>query len=185
LELFKLPMNIGKYENEDLIVATGRFGPYLKFGSTNISIPKGENPLEITMERAVELIKMPKLPLNLGKYENEDIVVGAGRFGPYVKFGSVFVSVPKGENPLEITLERAVELIKAKGDADKNKTLMTFEKDDIKVLNGRFGAYISHAGANYKIPKGTDAQTLTLEKCKEIIASQPAAKPKKRFAKKK
>jgi DNA topoisomerase-1 len=185
LELFKLPMNIGKYENEDVIVAVGRFGPYLKFGSTNISIPKGENPLEITMERAIELIKMPKLPVNLGKYENEEIVVAAGRFGPYIKFGSVFVSVPKGENPLLITLERAVELIKAKDDAEKNKTIMTFDSDDIKVLNGRFGAYISHNSTNYKIPKDIDAQTLTLEKCKEIIASQPDAKTKKRFVKKK
>jgi len=185
LELFKLPMNIGKYENEDVIVAVGRFGPYLKFGSTNISIPKGENPLEVTMERAIELIKMPKLPVNLGKYENEEIVVAAGRFGPYIKFGSVFVSVPKGENPLLITLERAVELIKAKDDADKNKTIMTFDSDDIKVLNGRFGAYIAHDGANYKIPKTIDAQTLTLEKCKEIIASQPDAKTKKKFVKKK
>jgi len=168
-----------------VIVAVGRFGPYLKVGGTNISIPKGENPLEMTMERAIELIKMPKLPVNLGKYENEEIIVAAGRFGPYIKFGTVFVSVPKGENPLLITLERAVELIKAKDDAEKNKTIISFENDDIKVLNGRWGAYISHNSANYKIPKDLDPQTLTLEKCKEIIASQPDAKTKKKFRKKK
>ncbi|MDR2684641.1 MAG: type I DNA topoisomerase [Prevotellaceae bacterium] len=185
LELFKLPVNLGKYEGEDVIVAVGRFGAYLKFGTTNISLPKGQNPLEITLESAIELIKMPKLPKNIGKFEGEELVVAVGRFGPYIKFGSTFVSVPKSENPLEITLQRASEIIAAKRNADKSKEIKIFEQDGIKILNGRFGAYITSAGKNYKLSKGTDAQTLTLEQCKEIIASQPD-KPaaKKRFRKK-
>jgi DNA topoisomerase-1 len=185
LELFKLPMNLGKYESEELIVAVGRFGAYLKFGATNISLPKGKNPLEMTLESAIELIKMPRLPKNIGKFEGEDLIAAAGRFGAYLKFGATFVSIPKGENPLELTLQRATEIILAKRDADKNKEIKIFASDDIKVLNGRWGAYIAHAGNNYKIPKSTDAKLLTLEDCKKIIAEQPASEKRKVFRKKK
>jgi DNA topoisomerase-1 len=150
-----------------------------------MSIPKGENLLEITMERAIELIKMPRLPLNLGKYENEDVIVAASRFGTYIKYGKLFVSVPKGENPMQIKLQRAIELIQNKIKTEKNKIVMEFEGEDIKIMNGRFGAYISHADSNYKIAKNIDVHTLTLNKCKEIIAAQPPSVKKEKKSSKK
>lgn len=180
LELFKLPLHLGSYQGKELIVATGRFGAYLKFGDTNISLPKGENPLEMTFEKAVELVEKPRLPITVGKHENEDVIVAAGRFGAYIKFGAINVSIPRGENPFEITLERAVELIKNKteGKTATNTEIKVFENEDIRVLNGRYGAYISHAKKNYKIPKDLVPEQITLEQAKEIVSGEPAAKRK-------
>jgi DNA topoisomerase-1 len=176
LELFKLPMNIGKYKDEDVIVATGRFGAYIKYGTTNISLPKNENPLEMTMQKAVELINQPRLPITLGKHEGESVIAASGRFGPYIKCGNTNASIPRGENPHQITLERDLELIKNKNEGKKNNEIKAFEKEDIKVLDGRFGAYITHGGKNYKIPKDVEPQSLTLEQCLEILEGEPAGK---------
>ena len=176
LELFKLPLNLGSYEGKDVIVASGRFGAYLKFGDTNISLPKGENPLDMTYDKAVELIRQPRLPITLGSYEGEDVIVAAGRFGAYIKFGTINASVPKGENPLEIKLERAIELIRNKkeGKASSNTAIRVFEDEDIRILNGRYGAYINHAKKNYKIPKDIIPADITLEQAKEIVAGKPS-----------
>ncbi len=180
LELFKLPLHLGFHQGKELIVTTGRFGAYLKFGDTNISLPKGENPLEMTFEKAVELVEKPRLPITVGKHENEDVIVAAGRFGAYIKFGTTNVSIPKGENPFEITLDRAVELIKNKteGKTATNTEIKVFENEDIRVLNGRYGAYISHAKKNYKIPQNIVPEQITLEQAKEIVSGEPAAKRK-------
>ncbi len=180
LELFKLPLHLGLHQGKELVVTTGRFGAYLKFGDTNISLPKGENPLEMTFEKAVELVEKPRLPITVGKHENEDVIVAAGRFGAYIKFGTTNVSIPKGENPFEITLERAVELIKNKteGKTASNTEIKVFENEDIRVLNGRYGAYISHAKKNYKIPQDIVPEQITLEQAKEIVSGKPAAKRK-------
>lgn len=180
LELFKLPLHLGLHQGKELVVTTGRFGAYLKFGDTNISLPKGENPLEMTFEKAVELVEKPRLPITVGKHENEDVIVAAGRFGAYIKFGTTNVSIPKGENPFEITLERAVELIKNKteGKTASNTEIKAFENEDIRVLNGRYGAYISHAKKNYKIPQDIVPEQITLEQAKEIVSGEPAAKRK-------
>lgn len=181
LELFKLPLNLGSYEGKDVIVASGRFGAYLKFGDTNISLPKGENPLDMTYDKAVELIRQPRLPITLGSYEGEDVIVAAGRFGAYIKFGTINASIPKGENPLEIKLERAIELIRNKkeGKASSNTAIKVFEGEDIRILNGRYGAYISHAKKNYKIPKDIIPADITLEQAKEIVAGKPSERRRK------
>ena len=179
LELFKLPMNLGTYEGKELIVATGRYGAYLKFGDTNISLPKGENPLAMTLEHAIELIRKPRLPINVGKYEGEDIIIAAGRFGAYIKCGSVNASIPRGEDPFGIATDRAIELIKSKKEgkaATANTAIKTFEAEGIRVLNGRYGAYISYEKKNYKIPKDIVPQDITLEQAKEIVSGEPAAK---------
>jgi DNA topoisomerase-1 len=183
LELFKLPINIGKYEDKDVIVATGRFGAYIKYGAINISIPKNQNPLEITLETAIELIKQPRLPINLGKHKGEEVIAMLGRFGPYIKYGNINVSIPRGENPHKITLEMALELLKNKNDSQKNNEIKVFEEANIKVMNGRFGAYITHEGKNYKIPKNTEAQLLTLEQCLEIVKGEGAAKKGRKMKK--
>ncbi|MDR3328007.1 MAG: type I DNA topoisomerase [Prevotellaceae bacterium] len=184
LELFKFPMNIGKYKGEDVIVATGRFGPYMKYGKTNLSMPKGENILKMNLERAIELLKQPRLPLSLGMHENDELIVAAGRFGAYIKYGKTNVSIPKGEDPYSLTKERAVELLKNKDNNAKNNEIKVFENENIKVLNGRYGAYISHAGKNYKIPKDLVAEALSVEQCQEIIKNQVKTKTVKKVVKK-
>jgi DNA topoisomerase-1 len=97
-----------------------------------------------------------------------------GRFGPYIRHGKVFVSLKKDDSPYTVELDRAIELIEEKRKKEREKVIRIFEKEDIQVLNGRFGPYLAHAGANYRIPKGTDPAALTMEECKKIIAAQQA-----------
>lgn len=163
---------------EPVLVKVGRFGPVAQIGIASddkkprfASLRTGQSIETITLEEALKLFS---LPVDLGEYDGEKVSVGVGRFGPYVHHGKTYISIPKGEDPLSVTHERAVELIEAKREADKNKVIMTFEAEDIAVLNGRFGPYISHAGNNYKIPKTKAAAELTLEECKAIIADDSA-----------
>ena len=129
-----------------------------------------------------EVLKLFEFPRNLGEYEGKAVQVGIGRFGPYVKHASKYVSIPKTDSPSEINLERAIELIEAKRKADSEKVIKTFnEEPELQVLNGRFGPYIAFNGANYKIPKTTDPKALTLEDCRTIVESQATtvkAKPR-------
>jgi len=128
-------------------------------------------------------LKLFELPRPVGEYEGEEVVAAVGRFGPYVRHGKAFVSLKKDDNPYTVTIERAIELIEEKRKKESEKFIKTFEKEDIQVLNGRFGPYIAHAGANFRIPKGKDPAALSLDDCRTIIAAQSkdkdtAAKPK-------
>ena len=165
-------------------VKIGRFGPLVQLGSTDsdekpqfASLLKDQSVNSITLEEALELFKIPR---NLGKFEDAEVTVAVGRFGPYIRHAGKFVSIPAGVEPLEITLDEACQLIIKKREEDNNKIIIKFDEEpDLLVLNGRFGPYISYNKANYKIAKGTDAATLTLEQCREIIAKQDAAPAKK------
>lgn len=150
-----------------------RFGVVAQLGSSDsdekprfADLQPGQSIFTITLDEALELFKLPR---NIGQFEGEDLIVADGRFGPYIKHGKAFYSVPKTDNPLTLNLERALEIIETKREADKNKVIHTF--GDIQVLNGRYGAYIHTVSdkKNYKLPKGTDAATLTEEECKAII----------------
>jgi len=156
-------------------VRIGRFGPLAQLGNNDdekkqfASLQKGQLIETITLEEALKLFELPR---PVGSYEDKEIVAAIGRFGPYVRFGSEFVSLKKEDNPYTVTLERAIELIEEKRKKEREKHIKTFEKEDIQVLNGRFGPYIAHAGNNYKIPKGSEPKELTLEECLAIIDSQ-------------
>ena len=159
-----------------VFVKIGRFGPVAQIGTASdeekpkfASLRTGQSMESLTLEEALDLFK---LPIDFGEYEGEALSVGVGKFGPYIRHGKAYVSVPKDEDPLTVTRERAIELIAEKRQADKNREIKKFEAEDILVLNGRFGAYITHAGENYKLPKGTVAEELTLEQCQAIIADE-------------
>lgn len=162
-------------------VKIGRFGPMVQLGANDdeekpqfATLMKGISMEEMTLEQALKHFELPR---TVGEYEGETLTVAVGRFGPYVKFGKMFVSLPKGANPMEITLDEAIELIEAKKKQEAEKFIKTFEEEpELEVLNGRFGPYIAFKGSNYKIPKGTDPKALTLEECKTIIENQPAKK---------
>ena len=114
-----------------------------------------------------------KLPRVLGEYEGATVSVAIGRFGPYVRIDNQFVSLPKTENPLQVSLETAISLIEKKREEDRKKELKSFDEDpDLKVLNGRYGPYISYKKQNYKIPKKQDPMALTREDCLALIASE-------------
>jgi DNA topoisomerase I len=169
---------------KNVYVKLGRFGAYVQLGE-NPDDNGGEKPKfaalrpgqfieNVTLEDALELMKMPR---DLGTFEDAQVVANIGRFGPYVLHNKKFVSIPKGEDPYSITPDRAVELIKAKREADANKTIKLFaENPDIQILNGRFGPYIKAGKKNVKIPKGKTPAELTLEECVTLAANAPEKK---------
>ena len=171
-----------------MIVRLGKFGPLVQKGTNDdpdkqfASLQKGQLIESITLEEAIKLFELPR---TVGELDGKKIVAAIGRFGPYLKYNSKFVSLGKGYDPRTIDEQTAIALIEEHARKEAEKFIAHFEAEDIQVLNGRFGAYIKHAGENYKIPKGTDAKTLDAAACLEIIAktkpsgSKTASKRKK------
>ena len=124
----------------------------------------------ITLEEALDAFKLPR---TLGDYDGHTVTVGVGRCGPYVRYDKLFVSIPKGTDPMEISLDEAVELIKNKIEAQEKKFIKVFDADpDMQVLNGRYGPYISYQKKNYKIPENVEPADLSLEACFKVIELQ-------------
>jgi len=178
-----------------VIARMGRYGPMIQIGEPDdpekkfASLPAGKTIETITLEEALQAFALPR---SLGKREGEEVLASTGRFGPYVKYKSLFVSIKRdsGLDPFSITLEEAIPMIQEKMEAEKNKYINEFdyEKEKIQVLNGPYGPYIKYAKKNYKIPKGwKDASDLTLEDCLALIGlkkDSTKASPKKAPAKK-
>ena len=176
-------------------VKIGRFGPVAQMGGTATGekprfaqLNAGQKLETITLEEALELFQLPK---KLGMYEGEPIIIGAGKYGPYVSHKGSYVSVPKGTDPMDLTFEQAVIMMHRKHQEEAERHLKSFEEDpELEVLNGRYGPYISYKGNNFRLPKNMHekANDLTYEACMEIINEQnekPAVKaPRRRFARK-
>jgi len=174
-------MGIDQKTGKNIYVKLGKYGPIAQIGETNDEIKprfaglnENQSLKTISLEEVIKLFDYPKF---IGKYNNFELNVAVGRFGPYIKMDKSFFSIPKSDDPSNITLDRAIELITAKQEADKNKLIQEFsEEEGIKVLNGRFGPYISFEKNNYKIDKTKDPKTLTLEDCKLIIGKSATKK---------
>jgi len=175
---------------ENLSVRIGRYGPMVQLGDSDsenkprfASLKKGQSIDTITLDEALELFKLPR---SLGDYEDSDVIVSTGRFGPYVRHNSAFYSLSKTDDPMTIVLEKAIELIMEKRKKETEKTIREFsENADMKILNGRYGAYISYKKRNYKIPKSKDPKELTLEDCLSIVKETEPSKPGRTSRKKK
>ncbi|WKZ66223.1 MAG: type I DNA topoisomerase [Flavobacteriales bacterium] len=179
MNLFKLPRTLGERDGEVCSVGIGRFGPYVRLGSTYASLTPDDDPLEITLQRAIELIDLKKAASatrDLGEYKGEMIVQGRGRFGPFVKFGKTYANIPKGEEPSTVTLERGIELIEAKLAGARQNILKEFEGSAIQVLAGRYGPYITDGGKNANVPKDKQPEELTLEEATALLAAAPEKK---------
>lgn len=167
----------------------GRFGPMIMLGKDEdgekpvyASLKKDQSIQTITLEEALELFKLPR---NLGDFNGELVKANTGRFGPYVQIGKVFVSIPKDEDPMSITFERALELYEAKKSADASKVLKVFpEREDVQILDGKWGAYLKIGKNNYKLPKDSDISTLELSQCLTLAEEQDKVPKKKPFKKK-
>ncbi len=163
----------------------GRYGAIVQIGESKdeekpkfAGLNKGQSIDTVTMEEAMEMFKLPR---TVGEYEEVEMTVAIGRFGPYVRHDSKFYSLAKTDDPMTITSERAIELIVDKRQKDKEKTIKLFDEDkDVQVLNGRYGAYIKKGRKNYRIPKGTDPKGLSLDDCNKIIEATDKKKPGKK-----
>ncbi len=169
-------------------VKIGRFGPVVQIGTAEeeekpifASLMEGQTLSNITLEQALKLFALPR---TLGTFEEKEIVIGVGKFGPYIRHDGKFTSLPKEYKPLEVTLEEAIQLIEAKRSEEQSRILKIFaEEPELQIINGRYGAYIAYKKSNYKLPKGAVAEDLTIEDCKNIIAEQ-GDKPAKKTTKK-
>ena len=158
-------------------VKIGRYGPIIQIGSADdeekprfAQLAKGLTIETITLDEALDAFKLPR---TLGEFEEKTVSVGVGRFGPYVRHNNAFVSIPKGTDPMTLSLEEAVELIQAKREAAENKILKTFEEEPgLQILNGRYGPYIAYEKKNYKIPENIDPKDLNLQACFKVIELQ-------------
>ena len=170
-----------------VFVKIGRFGPVAQIGSAEdkdkplfAQLPSNLSIETITLEEALELFKLPR---ELGEFEGTRVSVGTGRFGPYVQHNRKYVSIPKGEDPMTITLDRAIELIQEKRETEQKRHLKSFAEDEkLELLNGKYGPYIAYDGKNYRLPKNKmeNVEALTYEECMTIIKEAPEPKTARR-----
>ncbi|MDL2308678.1 type I DNA topoisomerase [Bacteroidales bacterium OttesenSCG-928-C03] len=191
LDLFKLPRTLEEYNAIPVSIGLGRFGPYVKYGDKFVSIPKGEDPMDVTFERAVELIQQKEKldkerePRVLGNYNDKEIAVAVGRYGPYIKYDGNNITLDKGTDISQMTLESAIDyLINAK---NKNVLAAYSEDENLKVMNGRYGAYLTNGTDNFRLPKGIIPENITYAEALEITknTTPTAKKTARKTAKKK
>jgi DNA topoisomerase-1 len=182
-------LGIDPESRKPVFVKIGRYGPVVQIGQANpedkkdkpkfASLLKGQSIETITLEEALELFNLPR---TVGEYENKNITAGIGRFGPFIRYDNVFISIPKGFDPLSITIEESIKLIEDKKKKELEKNIKSFaEEPGMEILNGRYGPYISFEKKNYRIPKSTDPKELSLEDCRKIIAETADKPAKKKF----
>ena len=179
-------LGIDPATGKPVFVKIGRFGPVVQIGTADdedkprfSQLPSDKSMETITLNEALELFKLPR---TVGQFEGTDVVIGAGRFGPYVLHNKKYVSLPKDENPMTITLDAAINLIQKKRLQEAQRHLKAFEEDaNMEVMNGRYGPYIAYNGKNYRMPKALHekASELTYEQCMDIVNNAPEPKRKK------
>ena len=194
LELFKLPLTLGEYEGQEVSVNVGRFGPYIKLGEQFISIPKGEEPLDLDIDRAIQLIEeKKKVDAPIAEYQGKSVTKGKGRFGPFLKWGDLYINVPRAYNFENLSQSDIDELISRKQDKEANRYIQQWSVEKISIENGRWGPFIRFGKKMLKLgrrPNGEkytaeELSTLPLEDVKNMIEEQvPGAFTKKVAAKK-
>ncbi|MEL6924034.1 MAG: DNA topoisomerase, partial [Bacteroidota bacterium] len=196
MELFKLPKTLGQYNGLDVTVAVGRYGPYVKYDEMFVSIPRGSDPLEVTLEEAkVWIDEKKKADAPVGQYKGLDITKGKGRFGPFLKWNGLFVNIPRRYDPETISTDEMHELIKIKEEKEANRYIKQWPEDNLALENGRWGPFIRFKKKSIKLPRIDDkrmtseqAAEMTLEQVKELVEAEipgAFAKKKKRATKKK
>ena len=197
LELFKLPFDLNDFEDQTVTIGVGRFGPYVKWGEAFISIPKGEDALSVTQERAEEIINEKKLAdAPIASFKGEPVTKGTGRFGPFIKYQSMFINVPKRYDFENLSQSDINELIEAKLEKEANRYIQQWAEEKISIENARWGPIVKHGKNIFKIPKNKKEEKFTpeelaevsLEEVKKWITAQDKnafkEKPKKAAAKK-
>ena len=178
LKLFLLPKNLGTHKGEEVEVNNGRFGPYVRFGKMFISLPKGEDPLDVTFDRAKELIaEKEEADAPIATYKNEPVQKGVGRFGPFIKWNGMFINVSKKYNYDNLSQSDIVELIEDKIQKEIDKVLHHWEEEGIKVEKARWGrSVITKGKIKIELSKDVDATKLTLAEVQDMIEKKSPAK---------
>jgi DNA topoisomerase-1 len=194
MDLFKLPLTLGEHEEKEVSVNVGRFGPYVKWGEQFISIPKGEEPLDVELSRAIEIIKAKQVEdAPIGYYDEKPITKGKGRFGPFIKWNDLFINIPRAYNFEALTQKDCNELIEKKIEKEANRYIQQWPEEKIAIENGRWGPFIRVGKKMLKIiakPEGgkyapEELSAMKLEELKKMILQQdPKAFDKKAAAKK-
>lgn len=180
LASFALPKVLGEHDGQEVSVNTGRYGPYVKFGEQFISLPRGEDPFEVTLDRALELIRArQEADRPLGHYQNQPITKGKGRFGPFVKWADLFVNIPARYNFDRLTEKEAIELIESKIEKEANRYIQHWPEEKISIENGRWGPVIKFGRNFIQLPRvegarmtADQARSLDLAGVKKIIEAE-------------
>ncbi len=178
LDLFSLPREVGFFEDKAMTIGIGKFGPYVKHDEKYVSLTREDDPYSIDADRAIQLIQQKRAEAvseAIGDFEGKPVTTGKGRFGPYVKHDEKYISIPRNETLAGLSLDRAIELILGKRQAEANKYIKEFsENPAVKVINGQYGPYLAVGKRNVKIPKDVDPATLTLDDCLKLAGDEPA-----------
>ena len=193
MELFKLPMDLGEYKDKPVSIGVGRFGPYVKWGDSFISLPKGMDPLTVDYDKAIPIIQeKEKADRPIFEYGGKAVTKGKGRFGPFLKWDGMFINIPRKYDPETISQAESEELIKAKIEKEKNRYIQRWEDEKIALENGRWGPFIRFGKKSVKLPKKKDnskytpedAAELSLDQVKKFIEAEIPGAFKKKAAKK-
>ena len=185
MELFKLPRELGVYEEEEVAANVGRFGPYVRFGKKFISLPKGESAMDITMERAIELIvEKQKADAPIATYEDKDVIKGVGRFGPFIKWDGLFINVNKKYDFDTLSQADIEELIETKKQKEIDKVVHNWEEEGIRIEKARWGRHnVLKGKIKVELAKSVDAAAMTLKEAQALIEAKTPKKKAKAKAK--
>ena len=181
LDLFKLPAHLGTYKDKDISVNLGRFGPYVKFGEEFISIPRGEDPFKVDMDRAIALIAEKEIAnAPIAHYKGEPVTKGKGRFGPFIKMGGLYVNVPRAYNFDALTQNDIEELLAKKLEKEANRFIQKWDDEKIVIENGRWGPFIRFGKQMLKLDRKAkgdkytpeELATISLDEVKKMIIEQ-------------
>jgi len=182
MELFKLPKHLGEYQGEEVVVAVGRFGPFVRFGKKFISLDKDENPSALDLDSAIKLISAKeKAEAPIGEYQGLPVQKGVGRFGPFIKWNSTFINVSKKYDFDNLSASDLQELILGKIKKDKDKVVHNWEKEGIVVEKARWGRHhIIKGKTKIELPGTVDAESLTLQAVKDLLEKHKGSKVAKK-----
>jgi len=176
MDLFQLPKDLGVFDDLPVVVGIGRFGPYVKHGEKFISIGRGTDPLEVTLEDSITLIEAKrKEEAPVATYKGEPVTQGKGRFGPFLKYQSYFVNIPKRIDPDNITQEEMFELIEKKLEKEANRYIMQWPEEKLALENGRWGPFIRHKKKSIKLPRKKDGERMQQEDLADVTLEQVIA----------
>ncbi|WP_132054461.1 type I DNA topoisomerase [Pseudocnuella soli] len=169
LDLFKLPLSLGNYEGQEVAVNAGRFGPYVKFGEQFISLPKGKDPLDVTIEEAIALIaEKQQADAPIAHYEGQPVTKGKGRFGPFIKWNDLFINVPRAYNFDNLSQRDVDELIEKKVDKEANRYIKQWAAEKISIENGRWGPFIRFGKKMLKLDRKANGEKYTAEDLADV-----------------